>query len=885
MRVIRGKWNTVGFGLLASVLVLTACEPEVEQREDPGEPFEVVFDPDEGVIPLPNHMALDDDGRIPEAATCEPGEFTAQGHFDDYLLSLNGWPAATDISLTFSAAPDMDTVDDHIQLWRRSGDEWERIEEVEFEYSDQDTDPCGEPFDAHVVTVQTAPGVIEHDQEYFAFATTDIEPADEGVDSLMPAEPMYLALLDVELVDDDGNSTSEMLSDEDAQALQQLRNAIAPAVEVIEEDTEFASDDLAAVWNWETTDDTFVVFEPELGDVPFPNEALMDEDGTVGLPEPGEADPTHELIASLNERMGFSASAPGWISIDGDVDEDTVGHNAVVLAEEQGADTEPMGEDDFDVTYSEDWERVMFEPTSPWATEQQHVGVVTRDIIGANGRPVQPTAPFVFLSSPDPLVDDGESTVAALDDETAMELEEARQDFALLFQLAPAILGTDREDIATAWVFTPEEPKDALEDYRDAVLDEWDGREDVAAMRACEVDEQLDCADDPHLLEPGDTMEHPNDPEVTVAMENVSAVYTGGELLSVPVDIETGEAGEEGQRVGVSVYLPEEDQGENACDGPYDVAIAQHGLGQDRHHSGVAMANELAAYPGCVATVAMDFPLHGGRVMGAETPNVHPPATPESSGQGFLTADFLASKAHFVQTIMDLIVLSETIQADIEVENGDSVGGLDLLFADLEDVDGPLFTDAIAYVGMSLGGVVGVPFAALDSAVESVALNGTGGRFSWLLEGDDEGVSELGAPILEALADDEEGPGIEPGDREFFEAMLFVQWLADRIDPFVFGQQAADDRDVLLQMVEDDRVIVNRATESLAAQLDVDLEDTTFEDVNHGFLYDVDDQSEDFEAGQCARFQAAAWIESSLIGEAELPDELSAEACLEDFGD
>ncbi len=287
--------------------------------------------------------------------------------------------------------------------------------------------------------------------------------------------------------------------------------------------------------------------------------------------------------------------------------------------------------------------------------------------------------------------------------------------------------------------------------------------------------------------------------------------------------------------------------------------------------------------------------------MGSDNP--HPPNTPENSGEGFLSADFLTSKSFFVQGIMELAVLSQIIQSEVEMEfeiNGEGgnggnggnnengndtefidVGGLDGLFADLEGVDGPLLSDRIGYVGVSLGGVLGVPFAAIDPAVEALVINGAGGNLTWMLEGDEEGVSMLGQPILDALADEQAGPGIEPGDQEFFEAMLFVQWMADWVDPINFAATVGEEVDTLLQMVDGDRVIVNRTTEALADELGVELGDTTFEDVTHGFIFMVDDEDTDFDAGHCARLQAAAWLDSSLAGEGELPAGLSASECVQ----
>lgn len=857
----------------------------------------MAFHPDIAAIPLPHTAALDDDGTFPDQAVCHAEEDSAQGEFDRYLADLAGWPVETPLSITLTdAVDDQEIDDDAVQVWRSAdGDHWQRIEPVDVSYRDHDVDPCtGEESPAHILDLELGEPMRTQEQ-YFAFATRELS---EDGPQLVPEAPLLLMIQPHPLVDEQGASTVGSLDDDTAAQLEQLRQMLVPAMTTIEEELDLTHEDLAGAWSWYTWNDAFAVFDPETA-IPFPNTALVDdEDDTVDLPIPADTpSPMVDVIERLNQRGGFSRSAPGWIPIDGQLDPESIDFDTFQLLNLGNLSFQE--DEKLNLYFDADLGRLVFEPITPMNVRNIHVGALTEEARGINGRPVQPTPAFVFLRGEHPVYENGESTVDVLDDDTAERLEEARDAFEFLFTLAEPAIDLERNEMATAWGFYVEDPVQPMREIRALVMDVLDQRTEVRALRECEIEQSCNNPQAPsHLELIGDSFEDPNDPGVMVPMENVRAMYAGGEFESVDVDIDTGEVTDGDERIGLSVYLPEDNQSGGSCQAPYDVAIAQHGLGYDRWQSGLSVANDLAAYPGCMATVAMDFPLHGGRTAdGISSP--HRAQTPAESGAGFLSTDMVATKANFVQSVVDLFTLVQIIE-------GEGDGGLDGLFEALGEPD-RLIGDRIGVVGMSLGAITAIPFAALEPAVDTVVSSAGGGRLSWLLEGDDEGPSEIGAPILEAL---EQAAGIEPGDEAFFDAMVFVQWLADYIDPFAFADAATggheeenkieetlvydegDDSfesgqtiapaEVLMQMADGDRVIVNRGTEALAHALGTSLDDTTFVDVPHSFLSIVDDGATGFEAGQCARQQAAAWLQSGLDGGAELPAELSADTCVGD---
>ncbi len=859
-----------GAGLCIAAVTLTgACDPDIPEREQPGY-FEAVFNPDLGLVPLPNTLALDEDGTFPDAGVCEAGEDTAQGHFDDYLTGLSGWPDATPITMELSAAPDESSIgEDDIQLWQMGAEGWQRVSDISIEVSDEDVDACtGEVREAHIIEI-IPPEPMSTRTPYFAFATNDIQPEDGSADQLIAPEAIHLALSDADLVTEDGEAVSDLLSDEDAQQLQQVRQLLTPAIEAVESETDLSASDLAMLWSWQTWDDTFVVMDPDSGMIPFPNTLVFDdESGTVDVPIPADADMlTESILTALNQRPGFSTTAPGWVPMDGGVQEETVNEDNFFVSMQSAP--QPMDQDNYSVDYEAGWDRILFEPTVPFGAGENMVMIMSEDILGENGRPVQAPPLFVFLRNPEPLVDDeGNPTVDALANieaeapGTAATLEAGRQQLELLFTIAPAAVGLTRSQIPVAWAYNTENPTAVAGGLRQMAQDFVDDRAEPWVTGS-----------DDDLIEVGDTLAHPNDPSLEVDMSNVAALHVAGEFDTVDLDVESVEVVGDGDSVGVSVAVPETDQDGDLCEAPFDVAISQHGLGADRNIGAFSMANDLAAYPFCMATVAMDLPLHGGRVMGSES--LHPENTPPNSGEGFISADLAGSQVNFLQSIVDLGVLTSMI-----VGPEDSDSPLEVLFDDWNDDGDELFSDNVAMVGVSLGGIVGLPFVSIEPRVDTVALHGSGGRLTWILEGDEQGPSVIGEDLLAALADD---PGIEPGDEAFFESMVFVQWLADYIDPFAFANQAtAVETQVMMQMSEGDRVVVNRATEALANALGISLEDTTYGGVPHAFITQVDPSADDYEEAQCARLQVATWLQSGLMEEEATLDGISAADCLDE---
>ncbi|MFB6264960.1 MAG: alpha/beta fold hydrolase, partial [Bradymonadaceae bacterium] len=713
---------------------------------------------------------------------------------------------------------------------------------------------------------------------------------------------------------EDGESTVASLSAEQAKGIQnQLRPVLQPLASTVESKTDVDRSDIVGLWTWTTWTDTFVQFDPGGGVLPFPNEFVRQGmNGRVSIPTDGATGLQKTLIETLNRRQGFSTTAPGWIPVDGPIDEASLSPSSVPLLWIPGS--RKYGGDHYSLNYRSKWNQLTFRPEQPLEKDDAYVdepntlafntGVVTTDLKGGNGHPVRPSASFVFLRSRHPLIANGDIKVEQLQSQVdsgelkksdVQLLESARQTFNQLLPLAKGLAGVEsRDQVASAFAFHPENMPQAVQDARARAIASFEARS-KGAKRADRSSGKSWSA----VSDPGQSYTGPGGGWPAVDMSGVARIQWTASFETVrmlkPEQQTDGRLRDQSnlttEKVGISVFLPRQSppQGGNGgrayCHSPAPVVVAQHGLGSARVEAGMALANQLAQRG--IAVVTMDFLGHGGRTDGAST--LHPPQTPSKSGEGFLTKNVVRSKNRVLQSIVDVAVLARLIRR----------GGLE------SAVDADQATDCfrdgsnagLGYVGHSLGGFVGAPLLAVDPTVKVGVLNGAGGRYSRILT---EGA--LGGSLEQALTD----AGLKKGSFGRFRALAFVQWIADHVDPLAFapfltrasldvrtfdsgnGFSTGDSvggNELLVQMLEkpgtgDDDVVPNATTEAFAeaAQPGVPLDQATFPG-DHGLLFDLDPGNR-ADSVRCARRQLAAWLKSGLTGKAEIPDSLKAGNCL-----
>lgn len=815
----------------------------------------------------------------------------AQGQFDTYLDQLHGWPTTTPITLPVTQEIDPATLnDDNVQLWVLDDDgNATKVEGTTVTLSE-----CG---DEIVISLPAEMPAMGYATKYIAFATRDVTglPDEEGnALSLIPPAPVLLAIMphdpgelgadcaaeEVGQVCDGGGvcgaipgegtkcvtSTIGNVSDADAASVMAIRPLFRPAVETVEAATDLDWDDLASIWTWTTWTDTFMVFDPTSGNIPFPHTLLTngcpDGEPICNLPD-GEG-ATAPILAELKTREGFSTTAPHWIpTIGPPLDPDSVVKGEGVLFAEANEIPPPLFPGD-EWTVSYEYEHIIARFERPLTPDILVAGLTTTDLIGANGFPAQPTPAFVFLRSEFPLIDeDGNSEIAQIpNDEIAAVLEASRQEFEQLFLVA-LLFGYGRDQVNNAWAFVTGHTTRPLQQLRALTLDQFG--DDAPQANAADTP---DVTTDP-------TVPSPYDMTVDVDVANVEEIHWNVEYETYWWLDENNRLTDSPTRatVGASVFIPVDPNGNQpgGCEAPYDVAIVQHGLGNFRRGFSLAFADELAA--NCIATVAIDLPLHGGRIPGS--PELHPLTLPDGSGDGFISEDFVSTVALLQQATIDEVVLANLIKSGAF----DAAVGTTLSDSDSQ----------IGYVGTSMGAFVGSLVTTIEPAIGPTVINVGGGNYAKILKD-----SESFNPILQDA-------GIPEDTFDELQALHFIQWLGEHADPYTFAPYPVLDplteliwdgteftegdvlpvKEVMIQMVEGDMTVPNSSTELLARTMGVPLDETTFPaGIPHGFVGILDPTETGYDAAECARGQTAAWMASGFAGDAEIPADLVASTCV-----
>jgi hypothetical protein len=258
------------------------------------------------------------------------------------------------------------------------------------------------------------------------------------------------------------------------------------------------------------------------------------------------------------------------------------------------------------------------------------------------------------------------------------------------------------------------------------------------------------------------------------------------------------------QTVPLVLTVPNAASGRTRPAAGWPIVIFGHGLTRNRTDA-FGVAATYAAQG--IAVIAIDHPLHGiapgqpfyigatpfGAVARERTFEVDlirndgspcpagqpicPDGIPDPSGAHVINLGSLrTSRDNLRQAHMDLIALARTIpRIDF---NGDGV----------TDFDG----SRIAYTGQSLGGIIGVPFLAIESSVNTGFLSVPGGGIAQLLNGS----PTFGPQIRAGLA----AAGIQPGTPEFDQFLLITQTVIDSADPVNYGFASQTDR-LLMHLV------------------------------------------------------------------------------------
>lgn len=248
----------------------------------------------------------------------------------------------------------------------------------------------------------------------------------------------------------------------------------------------------------------------------------------------------------------------------------------------------------------------------------------------------------------------------------------------------------------------------------------------------------------------------------------------------------------------------------------WPVAIVQHGLGGNRL-SALAMADSFGAPPACFVVVGFDLPLHGitdpanpfyqadnERTFNIDLVNnvtraTGPDGVIDDSGYHFfnnLVSSPLAGRDGLRQSAADIGVLTKSL-ANLDLD-GDGNG----------DVD----TTRVHYVGLSLGGIVGVAHSKFSPGLRTATFAAPGGVLSQL--GNES--ATFGPTIRTALA--RSSALFVPNSTWFNSYMRDVQNILDPGDPINHICECSVSRPTLMYQMtgpQPDIVVPNSTTQNL----------------------------------------------------------------------
>lgn len=580
-------------------------------------------------------------------------------------------------------------------------------------------------------------------------------------------------------------------------------------------------------------------FDPSTGVIPFPNNLLLSgtTDLTLNPPlsVPGNpADPRNAPVLALSALDGFSTVGPMSFTLSAPPRASSLtagGPNGsirvfeVLLTGPGGGVTSVVRELSSPAEFvvgpsASNPNAVGIVPTAPLKPLTSYMVIVTNGIVDAAGNDATPDQAYFLAKRTQPLCVNGQSTDPLLPTATACALEPLRL-LTNSHLAAASSRGISPDRVVLSWVATTQSTSQVLQANASRVTpapvqiaptgltlgslgaglppiaDIFIGTitlpyfNDAPARNAAPPAQAAAVLQSFWRAAPGAYVPPFNglglDPTSTnVTFANPFAVNQGNQTVPLVLTVPNAASGRTRPAAG------------------WPIVIFGHGLTRNRTDA-FAVAATYAAQG--FAVIAIDHPLHGiapgqpfyigstpfGAVARERTFEVDlirnngqpcppgqaicPDGIPDGSGAHVINLGSLrTSRDNLRQAHMDLIALARSIpRIDF---NGDGV----------TDFDG----SRIAYTGQSLGGIVGIPFLAIESSVNTGFLSVPGGGIAQLLNGS----PTFGPQIRAGLA----AAGIQAGTPDFDQFLLITQTVIDSADPVNYGFATQTDR-MLMHLV------------------------------------------------------------------------------------
>jgi hypothetical protein len=567
-------------------------------------------------------------------------------------------------------------------------------------------------------------------------------------------------------------------------------------------------------------------FDPANGVVPFPNNLLFagTTDLTLNIPvvDPGNfGDPK----VAMNALDGFSTNAPWTFSFNMPIAVPSINGNVRVfqvnLSGPGGGVTGIVRElapvDEYIVEFSASDptnETLVIYPTKPLEQMTSYMAVITDGLTDAlTGQHVRQSLPYLLAERPDPLCVDGASTLPALSADEACALEPLRQ-LTNAQEAAAVGAGIPAGSIINSWVMTTQSTTVELQAL-DSIVETSDPAQttlaptgktlaDLGLGLPGNADIYIGVIAIPYYLG-APTEDDPLAPLTDFwhaapgayipdcagfGLDPTSTNLTYCNPFPVPQST---------QLIPVVMTVPNAASGHSKPAGGWPIVIYQHGITRNRLDL-FAVAGTLAGQG--FAGVAIDLPLHGVTdttspfyigntpfaALGAEERTFNldveandtgapgPDGAIDPSGTWFINlSSLLTSRDNLREGVADLFELAHSVQA-MHISSG-------------TDFD----ASRIAFVGQSLGSIVGTMFVSLDPNVNVATLSVPGGGIARLLDG-----SATFGPIIRAgLA----ANGVDFGTPLYDQFMVAAQTVVDSGDPLNFNIATAAGKRLLMQEV------------------------------------------------------------------------------------
>ncbi len=537
------------------------------------------------------------------------------------------------------------------------------------------------------------------------------------------------------------------------------------------------------------------LFDPSSGKIPTPNSLLIDpQTGKVAIPNPDNS----PVVAALNQLDGFSTVAPITTTFGAALDPDSlvIGstlHVFEVSTLPNGAVTgviSELGATDIAVAATGDDNKTLaLIPLVPLKASTSYMVVLTNNIKDSSGRPATASGTYLLLRGSDPLPPE---LFPATDDKTAAEAyAQASQLQALIgtMETAAAGAGVDKNGMILSWLFKTQSISTVLEELAATTgagtiiaapvrnppgTGSVQTTKDLNPALAGIADVYIGTLDIPYYLSPP-SAQNPLAPRTDFWSEPLGMPTT----LTIPL----------------MLTIP---NNQPAPANGWPIVIYQHGITRQRTDM-LIHADSLAAKG--FASIAIDLPLHG--LTDTDNP-LHASNTPFMSDTELtFDVDYVdnATNAPGQEGLIDdsgthFINLESLLTSRDNIRQG--VVDLLVLRKSLGNIPGIMINTArVGLLAHSLGGVVGVPYLAVENQSMPSSLVTTGGGIAQLLNG-----SASFGPVIRAGLTAANGGSLSNADLQQF--LVAAQTVLDAADPVNYAMSAASKHPVhMIEVVGD----------------------------------------------------------------------------------